>query len=40
MSIGVTSIADKMKENRLKWFGHVLKKEETRDNKISKGNVF
>ena len=28
-SIGVASIVDKMRENRLRWFGHVLRREET-----------
>ena len=28
-SIGVASIVDKMRENRLRWLGHVLRREET-----------
>jgi hypothetical protein len=28
-SIGVTSIVDKMRENILRWFGHVMRREET-----------
>lgn len=28
-SFGVTLIVDKMKTNRLKWFWHVMRKEET-----------
>ncbi|XP_050534488.1 uncharacterized protein LOC126901782 [Daktulosphaira vitifoliae] len=27
-SIDVTSIVDKMRENRLRWFGHVMRREE------------
>ena len=28
-SIGVASIVDKMRENRLRWLGHVMRREET-----------
>jgi hypothetical protein len=28
--IGVASIEDKMRENRLRWFGHVMRQEETK----------
>jgi hypothetical protein len=28
-SIGVVSIVDKMKENRLRWLGHVMIRKET-----------
>lgn len=30
-SIGVTSIVDIMRKNRLRWFEHVLRREETRE---------
>jgi hypothetical protein len=29
-SIGVASIVNKMRENRLRWFGHVMKRKETK----------
>jgi len=29
-SIGVASILDKMRENRLRWFGHVMTRGETK----------
>jgi hypothetical protein len=29
-SIGVASMVDNMRENRLRWFGHVMRREETK----------
>jgi hypothetical protein len=29
-SIGLASIVDKIRENRLRWFGHMMKQEETK----------
>jgi len=33
-NIGVTSIVVKIKENRLRWFGHVMRREETKAVKV------
>jgi hypothetical protein len=33
-SIGVASIADKMRENRLRWIGHVIRRGETKSVKV------
>jgi nonsense-mediated mRNA decay protein 3 len=33
-SIGVASILDKMRDNRLRWFGHVMRREETNAVKV------
>lgn len=30
-SIGMASIVDKMQENRLRWLGHVLRREKTEE---------
>lgn len=36
--IGIASIEDKMRETRLRWFGHVMKQEETgRRERLKKG---
>jgi hypothetical protein len=32
-SIGVASIVNKMRENRLRWFGYVMRREETKCSK-------
>lgn len=40
ISIRGASILVKMKEFKLRWFGHVIKKERDRCNKIGKKNMF
>eukprot|EP00102_Acyrthosiphon_pisum_P026090 XP_016663300.1 PREDICTED: uncharacterized protein LOC107884852 [Acyrthosiphon pisum] len=35
-SIGVASIVDKMRENRLRWLGHVLRREKTEAISVAK----
>jgi hypothetical protein len=32
--IGVALIVDKMRENRLRWFGHMMRREETKAVKV------
>jgi len=39
-SIGVISIVDKMRENRLKWFGHILRREKTETVRLVKKKVW
>jgi hypothetical protein len=34
-SIGVASIVDKMKVNKLRWFGHVMRLEKTKAIRVS-----
>lgn len=37
--MGVTLIVDKMRENRLKWFWHILRKEKTEAVRLVTKNV-
>lgn len=37
--IGVASIEDKMRETRLRWFGHVMKREETGKERKTKKEI-
>jgi len=39
-SKGVASIVDKMRENRVKWFGHVYEGRRVKNNKNCYGNEY